>query len=70
MTVPEANVLANVLSLRDMIEHLCACQKQLEWADDHDTISLLTETMQRDLERCQRLCSALHRRTTRRQVST
>jgi hypothetical protein len=60
---------ANVLWLRDMIEHLSSCQKQLEWAEDNETIRLLTETMLRDLERCQQLCTALHRRSARPQVS-
>ena len=54
---------ANVLWLRDILEHLSATQKQLEWAEDRETIRLLTERMLRDLERCQRLCEALHQRS-------
>ena len=27
---------ANLLWLRDMLEQLSACQKQLEWAEDHE----------------------------------
>jgi hypothetical protein len=59
---------ANILWLKDILEHLTACQKELEWADDNKTIGLLTETMLRDLERCQRLCTALHRRCAQEQV--
>ena len=54
---------ANLLWLKDMLEHLSACQRKLEWAENPDTIRLLAETMLRDLERCQRLCETLHRRT-------
>jgi hypothetical protein len=53
---------ADLLWLRDILEHLSACQKQLEWAEDSETISVLTETMLRDLERCQSLCEAVQRR--------
>ncbi len=52
-----------------MIEHLASCQKQLEWAEDNETIRLLTETMMRDLENCQRLCTVIHRRSARHQVA-
>ena len=57
---------ATVLWLRDILEHLAANQKQLEWAEDNETIRLLTETMLRDLERCQRLCETLHKRSSLR----
>jgi hypothetical protein len=60
---------ANILWLRDMIEHLSACQKQLEWAEDTATFSLLTEAMLRDLERCRQLCTAINRRSARHQVT-
>ena len=53
---------ANVLWLRDILEHLSATQKQLEWAEDRETIRLLTESMLRDLERCQRLCESMRQR--------
>lgn len=61
---------SNVLWLRDMIEHLSSYQQQLEWAEDDATVAMLTETMLRDLERCQRLCAALHRRSARQQVGS
>ena len=53
---------ANLLWLKDMLEHLSACQRKLEWAENPETVSLLTETMLRDLERCQRLCESLRQR--------
>jgi hypothetical protein len=53
---------ANLIWVRDILEHLSASQKRLEWAEDPEAIRLITETMLRDLERCQRLCEALHRR--------
>ncbi len=53
----------NLLWLKDILEHLSASQKQLAWAKDHETVRLVTETMLRDLERCQRLCETMHRRS-------
>ena len=59
---------SNLLWLRDVLEHLSANQKRLEWAEDAATVRLLTETMLRDLQRCQRLCDALHQRSVARQA--
>jgi hypothetical protein len=59
----------NLLWLKDMLEHLTACQQQLEWAEDTDTVHLLTETMLRDLECCRRLCETLQRRSQCQQVA-
>jgi hypothetical protein len=53
---------ANLLWLRDILEHLLSCQRQLEWAEGPESVNLLTQTMLRDLERCQRLCEALQRK--------
>jgi hypothetical protein len=53
---------ANLLWLRDMLEQLSACQKQLEWSDDAETVRLLIDNMLRDLERCQRVCETLRQR--------
>ena len=53
---------ANLLWLRDMLEQMSSRQKQLEWAEDPDAICLLTDSMLRDLERCQRVCETLRRR--------
>jgi len=54
---------ANLLWLKDMLEHLAACRQQLEWAEDRQSVSVLTETMLRDLETCRRLCETMQRRT-------
>lgn len=53
---------ANLLELKDMLEHLSACRQQLEWAESPDARRVLTETMLRDLDDCRRLCELLHRR--------
>ena len=53
---------ANLLCLRDTLEHLTVNQQRLEWTEDSDSIHLLTESMIRDLLRCQRLCENLQRR--------
>ncbi len=55
---------ANLLWLKDTLEHLMSCQQQLEWTDDAETVNVLTETMLRDLECCRRLCQGLHRRAS------
>ncbi len=60
---------ANLLWLRDILEQLTTSQKQLEWAEDTESINLLTDTMQRDLERCQQLCQALRQRQRCRVVA-
>jgi hypothetical protein len=54
---------ANLLWLKDTLEHLLSCQQQLEWTEDAETIHVLSETMLRDLECCRRLCEYLHRRS-------
>jgi hypothetical protein len=54
---------ANLLWLRDLLEHLSDCQQQLTWSEDPETFSVLTDSMVRDLERCQRICESLRRRT-------
>ncbi len=59
---------SNLLWLKDMLEHLSTCQRQLEWVQDKEAIRLLTETMLRDLERCQRVCEVLHQRGLVRQA--
>ncbi len=53
---------ANLLWLKDTLEHLQACRQQLQWTEDSESIQLLTETMLRDLSRCRRLCDSLRRR--------
>jgi hypothetical protein len=48
-----------LLWMKDLIEHLSKCHDQLEWADDGQSQSFLTETMLVDLVQCQRLCEQL-----------
>jgi hypothetical protein len=53
---------SELLWLKDMLEQLTACQQQLEWTQDAESVAVLTQTMIRDLDRCRRLCLDLHRR--------
>ena len=53
---------ANLLCLRDTLEHLAVNEQRLEWTEDPEAIHLLTQSMIRDLVRCQRLCENLQRR--------
>ena len=55
---------ANLVWLKDLLGHLTACQRELEWAEGSETVHVITETMLRDLDCCRRLCEALHRRTS------
>ena len=52
----------NILWLKDVLEHLSESRQQLEWAEDDESVQLLTETMLRDLDCCRRLCENLKRR--------
>lgn len=49
----------NLLWLKDMLEHLAACQQQLCWAEDAEAVQVLTESMLRDLDCCRRICEQL-----------
>jgi hypothetical protein len=60
---------ANMLCLRDTLEHLTASQQQLEWTEDPEAIRLITENMIRDLVRSQRLCESLRKRCCLQQVA-
>ncbi|MGE3807804.1 MAG: hypothetical protein AB7K24_24335 [Gemmataceae bacterium] len=53
---------SNLLWLKDILDHMKSCQRQLEWAEDPETIRLLTENLLRDLETCRRLCENLQQR--------
>jgi len=53
---------AKLLWMKDVIDHLRDCHKQLQWSEDSETVHVLTETMLRDLESCRRLCEELNRR--------
>src|SRR5262249_15141875 len=55
---------ANLIWLKDMLEHLDSCRKQLEWAQDHLSQQIITDTLFRDLDCCKRLCETLRRRGT------
>jgi hypothetical protein len=52
----------NLLWLKDLLEHLSACQQQLQWTENGATMQVVTETMLRDLDCCRRLCESLQRR--------
>ncbi len=60
---------ANLLCLRDTLEHLSVNQQRLEWTEDMEAICQLTESMIRDLVRCQRMCEGLQRRYRLEQVA-
>ena len=67
--MPMSHRDANLLCLRDTLEHLSVSQQRLEWTEDEETIYLLTEKMIRDLVRCQRLCESLRRRCSLERVA-
>jgi hypothetical protein len=52
---------SNLLWLKDILNHLGSCQKQLEWSEDSETVQVLTESMMRDLDSCRRICEKLQR---------
>ena len=54
---------ANLLWMKDMLDHLHDCQQQLTWTEESETVHVLTEAMLRDLDSCRRLCEALQRRS-------
>lgn len=53
---------AQMLQLRELLQHLLSRQDQLEWSEDPNALDYLTESMLRDLERCKRVCQQMHRR--------
>jgi hypothetical protein len=59
---------ANLLWLKDLLEHLTATQQELHQTEDADAIRVLIESMLRDLESCRRLCETLRRRPGIRQA--
>jgi len=59
----------NMLWLSDILDHLRHCQRQLRWAEDAETIQILTETMLRDLESCRRLCESMTGRSSLQSVA-
>lgn len=67
--VPMSQRNANILCLRDTLEHLAVNQQRLEWTEDAEAVHLLTENMIRDLRRCQRLCESLRRHCSLERVA-
>ena len=58
-----SNRESNLLWMKDVIEHLSACQQQLEWSEDAETAQVLIDAMLRDLDCCRRLCEAFEKPT-------
>ncbi len=52
---------SNLNWLRDLLEQLIGSHERLRWAQDAETIHVLTESMLRDLDSCRRLCESLDR---------
>ena len=53
---------SNLLWLKDLLAHMSSCQRQMQWAEDEETVHMLTEAMLRDLDCCRRLCEKFQRR--------
>jgi hypothetical protein len=60
---------SRILWLRDILEHLRQCQQQLQWAENPETIRILTDAMIRDLDDCRRLCEDVGHAVQRRRVA-
>jgi hypothetical protein len=58
----------NLLWLSDLIDQLKQTQQQLQWTEDRETMTVLADSMIRDLESCRRLCESL-RRSSRHQYA-
>jgi hypothetical protein len=59
---------SNLIWLKDVLDHLQSCQRQLEWIEDSQAIQVLTSTMIRDLDCCRKLCEVLQRRALYREA--
>jgi hypothetical protein len=53
---------AELLRLRDLLDHMETSLDQLDWTDDPHSIHYLAETLLRDLEVSRRVCMQVHRR--------
>jgi hypothetical protein len=53
---------SKILWLKDMLEQLHKTHQHLQWASNPETVQVLTESMVRDLESCQRICEEINRR--------
>ena len=51
-----------LLWMKDVLDHLQACHRQLQWTENDDAARVVTESMLRDLESCRRLCEDLDSR--------
>jgi hypothetical protein len=59
----------NLLWLKDVLNHLRSCQRELEWTQNAQTVQVLTEAMLRDLDCCRRICESLQRRVAQREAA-
>jgi hypothetical protein len=59
---------ANLLWLRDMLEHLKSCQRQLEWSKSPETVRVITETMIRELDSCRTVCERFRQKVNVQQA--
>jgi hypothetical protein len=59
---------ANLRYLRDMLEHLKSCERQLEWSKNPETVRLITETMIRELDCCRKVCDGFRQKVSVRQA--
>ena len=60
---------SNLIWLKDVLDHLQACHRQLEWTEEGQAIQVLTQTMLRDLDCCRKICAALQQRVLYREVA-
>ncbi len=58
---------ANLRYLRDMIDHLQSCQRQLEWSKSPEAVRVIAETMIRELDCCRRMCDGIRQKVSVRQ---
>jgi hypothetical protein len=56
----------NLLYLRDMLEHLKSCQRQLEWSKNPETVRVIAETMIRELDFCRTVCEDIRQKVSPR----
>ena len=57
-----------MLYLRDMLDHLKSCQRQLEWSKSPETVRVITETMIRELDCCRNVCDGFRQTAAVRQA--
>ncbi len=57
-----------LLWLKDLLEHLSRNHQQLLWTQDMEMVRLISETMLRDLEACERICKDIKSRAETRKA--